>query len=202
MLARTSLIPAGNVSMVSHQLKAVTSLGQDAPVVMEIGPYRIVERVDVALASLAIRRGCNDAFLKASKSAKLPLADIARAQSGAVYHCFWLSSEQWMIEAPFASHEDITAHLKSIFGNAASITEQTDAWVRFDVTAKDLQPLFERLCNQDVAAAPIDFATRTMIDHLGCYVIKRAASEITIYGPRSSAQSLLHAIEAAANAIV
>ena len=188
--------------MANHNLKPLTALGHDAPVEIEIGPYRIVERIDVALASLAIRRGCNDAFLKAAKSAKLPLADISRVQSGTVYHSFWLSSELWMVEAPFASHEDIRAHLKQIFSETASITEQTDAWVRLDITATHLQPLFERLCNQDVAAAPIGFATRTMIDHLGCYLIKRTAHDVTLYGPRSSAKSLLHAVEGAAQSVI
>ncbi len=56
-----------------------------------------------------------------------------------------------MVEAPFATYEDIAAHLKTLFGDAASITEQTDAWVRLDVSAPNLHPLFERLCNVDLS---------------------------------------------------
>jgi sarcosine oxidase, subunit gamma len=188
--------------VVDHGLKSLTALSHDEPVIVEIGPYRIVERVDVALASLATRRDCQKQVLKAAKSAKLPLADPARAQQGAIYNSFWLSSEMWMVEAPFTSHEDIASHLRSLFGGVASITEQTDAWVRFDVSAPTLQPLFERLCNVNVASAPPGFAARTVIDHLGCYFIKRSETEITLYGPRSSAASLLHMLEVTAHSVV
>ena len=71
-----------------------------------------------------------------------------------------------MIEAPFATHENIRAHLLAIFGDAASITEQTDAWVRFDLTGPDLALLMERLTNTDLRAAKGNTATRTVIDHL------------------------------------
>jgi sarcosine oxidase, subunit gamma len=188
--------------VVDHALKTLTALGHDAPVVIEIGPYRIIERFDVALASVATRHGREKHVLKAAKAAKLPLAGPARAEKGAVYSSFWLSSEQWMIEAAFATHEDIATHLKVIFDDAASITEQTDAWVRLDVSAPDLNPLFEKLCNVDLATVPGGFATRTVIDHLGCYLIKRAAGEVTIYGPRSSAASLLHMFEVTAHSVV
>ena len=106
-----------------------------------------------------------------------------------------------MIEADFAAHENIEAELKALFGDAASITEQTDAWVRFDVSSPNLLPLFERLCNVDLANATDGFASRTVIEHIGCYLIRRSATEITLYGPRSSAQSLLHMIETAAHSL-
>ena len=107
-----------------------------------------------------------------------------------------------MIEAPFATHENIRAHLLTIFGDAASITEQTDAWVRFDLTAPDLPSLMERLTNVDLRTAAVNTASRTVIDHLGCYLIKRSATEITLYGPRSSAQSLHHALTSAAQSLL
>ena len=40
-----------------------------------------------------------------------------------------------------------------------------------------------------------------VIEHLGCYLIKRRQGEVTLYGPRSSAQSLLHALETAATSV-
>jgi len=39
-----------------------------------------------------------------------------------------------------------------------------------------------------------------MIEHLGCYLIKHNPGSVRIYGPRSSAESLLHALETAATA--
>jgi sarcosine oxidase, subunit gamma len=38
-----------------------------------------------------------------------------------------------------------------------------------------------------------------MMEHLGVYLIKHAPGAARLYGPRSSAESLLHAIETAAH---
>ena len=187
--------------MAKLALKPLTALGHDAPVLITIGPYRISERFDVALASLASRRGREADVAKAAKSVKLPLAGPSKSEAGKLFNSFWISTEQWMIEADFAAHQNIEAELKALFGDSASITEQTDAWVRFDVTAPNLQPLFERLCNVDLAKAPHGFASRTVIEHIGCYLIRRSAMDVTVYGPRSSAQSLLHVIETAAHSV-
>ncbi len=187
--------------MANAELKPLTALGHPAPTTIEIGGCRIIERFDVALASLATRRGREKDVAKAGKLAKLVLPGVSQSITSSVYGAFWLSSQQWMIEAPFATHEDIAAHLKSMFADAASITEQTDAWVRFDVSSRNLQPVLERLCNVDVAKAEMDFATRTVIEHIGCYLIKRGADNVTLYGPRSMAASLLHALEIIAHSV-
>ena len=47
----------------ANTLKSLTALGHDAAEVVQIGPYRIAERFDVALASLALRRGQQAVFV-------------------------------------------------------------------------------------------------------------------------------------------
>jgi sarcosine oxidase, subunit gamma len=183
-------------------LKPLTALGHDVPEDIEIGPYLITERFDVALASVAVRRGRGDDLATAARAAGLPLPAPARAETGTPYSAFWVAPDMWFAEAPLSSHQDIAAHLKAALGDTASVTEQTDAWVRFDLSAPDLAPLLERMTNIDIATAPEGYASRTVIDHLGCYLIKRAATEITLYGPRSSAANLLHAIEVTAKSIL
>ena len=180
-------------------LQAMTALGAAAAAVVTVGPLTITERVDVALASVAARRGMDKGT--AAKAAGLPLAEPGSHVTGAPYSAFWVAPEMWFIEAPFASHEQIAALLKTALGDAAAVTEQTDAWVILDLAAPDLAPLLERLCNVDFAGRPVGYATRTMIDHLGCYVIKHGPGMARIYGPRSSAQSLLHALEVAAASV-
>ncbi|MBI1173584.1 sarcosine oxidase subunit gamma [bacterium] len=183
-------------------LKPLTALGQDAPVVDRIGPWTLTERADVALASLAFRRGREAELRDLAKGAGLPLPPAARAEAGPVWAAFWMTPEMWMVEAPFASHEDIRAHLVAVFAETASITEQTDAWVRFDLAGAGLERVLERLSNFDLRAAPDGAATRTMIEHLGCYLIRRSAALVTVYGPRSSAGSLHHALVQAAKSVV
>jgi sarcosine oxidase, subunit gamma len=187
---------------VANTLKSLTALGHDTAEAVTIGPYRIAERFDVTLASVAMRRGQETAFAAAAKAAGMPLPAPSSAAAGAVYGAFWVAPEMWFVEAPFASHEDIVTALKPSFGEAASITEQTDAWVRFDVTGLALGGLFERLSNLDLATLPDGFASRTVIEHLGVYLVKRSAQEVTLYGPRSSAAGLLHALEVTAKSVL
>ncbi|WP_245990340.1 sarcosine oxidase subunit gamma [Tabrizicola piscis] len=179
-------------------LRAMTALGADAAQTVAIGPLVVTERFDVALASVAARRGRD--LATAASAAGVPLPGPGRHQSAAPYSAFWVAPEMWFVEAPFASHEDIVALLKAAFGDAASITEQTDAWVILDLAAPDLAPVLERLCNVDFRAVPDGYATRTVIDHLGCYLVKHGPGAARVLGPRSSAASLLHAVEVAAAA--
>lgn len=183
-------------------LKPLTALGHDAPVVETIGPWTLTERADVALASLAPRRGRETEVQAKAEAAGLPLPGVGRAQQGTILGAFWITPEMWMVEAPFASHADIRAGLLAIFGDAASITEQTDAWVRFDLAGEGLTRVMERLSNLDLVPAPEGTASRSVIEHLGCYVIKRSAVLLTLYGPRSSAESLHHALITAARSVL
>lgn len=184
----------------ADMLRPVTALGGHAPAELAVGPLTVKERFDVALASVAARRGRVADLAKAAEKIGLPLPEAGRQAAGMPYSAFWVAPEMWFVEAPFATHERIAAMLKGALGDAASITEQTDAWVVLDLAAPDLAPLLERLCNVDHRAAPDGFATRTVIEHLGCYLVRQGAGNVRLYGPRSSARSLIHAIEAAAPA--
>lgn len=157
----------------------------------------VSERFDVALASVAARRGRMADLADAAGKIGLPLPGAGRHAAGTPCSAFWVAPEMWFVEAPFETHEEIAAMLKDALGDAASVTEQTDAWVVFDLAAPDLGPLLERLSNVDHRKAPDGFATRTVIEHLGCYMVRQGAGNVRLYGPRSSAKSLLHAIEVA-----
>lgn len=183
-------------------LKPLTALGHDTPYSVTIGTVTIDERFDIALASVALRRGRDKDLAKLAKSADLPLPGPARAETGDPYSTFWITPDMWIVTAPFVSHEDIADRLKSALGDAVSVTEQTDAWVIFDLSGPDLTPLLERLTNLDLVPQPVGFAARTVIDHLGLYLIKQTETEVRLYGPRASAQSLLHALEVAATSLL
>lgn len=182
----------------AEMLKAMTALGAHKPATVTVGPVTVTERVDVALASVAARRGRMADLEAAAKTAGLPLPEPARFLAGTPYSTFWVAPEMWFVEADLASHEMIASMLKEALGDAASVTEQTDAWVCLDLAAPDLAVLLERLCNVDFPGVPDGHATRTMMEHLGCYLIKHGPAAARLYGPRSSAKSLLHAIEVAA----
>jgi sarcosine oxidase, subunit gamma len=182
-------------------LQPLTALGKREATTVTLSALTIAERTDIALASVAARKGRMADLAVAAQKAGVPLPGPASHQHGTPYSAFWTAPEMWFVEAPFATHELIADQLKAVFRDAASITEQTDAWVAFDLDAADLAPLFERLCNVDWPAVPEGYATRTVMEHLGVYLIKHGPGAARLYGPRSSAESLLHAIETAAHSV-
>ena len=94
----------------------------------------------------------------------------------------------------------LSEQMKNLFGAAASVTEQTGAWVCFDITGPAMPDLCERLCNVPIRRMQAGDAQRTVIHHLGCFVIRQqAADHIRILGPRASAASLHHALIEAAH---
>ena len=179
-------------------LQPLTALGKRDATTVTHGALTITERTDIALASVAARKGRMADLTKAAQKAGVPLPGPASHQQGTPYSSFWTAPEMWFVEAPFATHELIADLLKAALGDAASITEQTDAWVIFDLAAPDLALVLERLCNVDFRAAPKGYASRTMMEHLGVYLVKHGPDKARLYGPRSSAESLLHAVETAA----
>ena len=122
-----------------------TPLGHALPEQHNIGGFALTEVVDTALGSLTVRAGQSAAVAERAAAAGLPLPGPACWLPGAPYAAFWLAQDSWMIEAPYASHEDIHRHLRGVFGDTASITEQTDGWARFDIRGENLPALFERL---------------------------------------------------------
>ncbi len=92
--------------------------------------------------------------------------------------------------------------MKTALTDNASVTEQSDGWARFDVQGETAVDLFERLSAANTRRMDSGTATRTVIEHLGCYLIcRRKGEHFSILGPRSSAASLHHALCAAAKSM-
>ena len=186
----------GNVS-----LKPLNALLGADPRSETVGAVTISENAGIALASLATRRGQADRVAAVAKGMGLDLPGPGRASLSAQYAALWLGPDQWLVMGTGDADQDIAGALEATFGPAASITEQTGGWVCLDVTGPILPALFERLCAVDSAAMKPGHGTRTVIEHLGCYVICIDAARFRLFGPRSSAASLHHALTTAARAI-
>jgi len=181
-----------------HDLAPLSALGATTPRTDTIGPLSLAEAPDWALASLTARQGqaaaCRAALAKLT-GAEAP--GIAGAAQGDVIGAFWIGPDAWMIEAPYTTHSDLAQRAADAAGQAASITDQSDAWVRFDLAGKGITRVMERLCNLDLERLRPGQARRSAIEHLSCFVIPRD-DMLTLYGPRSGAQSLHHALMTAA----
>lgn len=183
-----------------HDLNPITPLGAADPVVEGHGPVTLREVTETALASVAARLG-REAETTTLLTEVLGAAPPAPARLCAgTPGAFWMGPDQWMVEAPLSTHEDLAAQLAARANGAASVTEQTDAWCRFDLTGDNLADVFERLCPANTRAFAGGEAVRSAIDHLGCFLLCRAPDHITVLGPRSAAGSLHHALVVAMRA--
>lgn len=184
-----------------HNLKAITALGNTNPQVDTIGLVTCREVPDVALASVTARLGKEDQTKTVLKKA----IGVAPPDVGKAVHktlsAFWTGPDQWMIEGPFDQVEELADHLKAAVKDNASVTEQTDAWARFDLNGESVLAVLELLCNLNTRKMEADHVTRTSIHHLGCFVRCIADDHFSIYGPRASAGSLHHAIKTAMSSV-
>ncbi|TIY01667.1 MAG: sarcosine oxidase subunit gamma, partial [Mesorhizobium sp.] len=64
--------------------------------------------------------------------------------------------------------------------------------------SRPLNALLSKLVNVDLADFGPGRATRTGLEHMTCFVIRRGDAHIAVLGARSSAGSLWHALETAA----
>ena len=185
-------------------LTPTTALGGTIPFDETLGSNRIREVSDAAMASLAMLKGQGTAFKKAAASRLGELPAPGHAVGHTTGHAgganqtstIWMGPGQYLVEGIDA------ATLAATFGASAAITDQSDAWVRFDVTGGDVVAMLERLSGADTRRMQSGSATRTAIHHMHCVIVCRAGgTDFTILGPRSSAASLHHALVAAASSL-
>lgn len=177
-----------------QEMIPLTALGSRKPRIDTHQDVILREVTDLALASFAARLGQEtDARKRLSAFVGNTLPGpgyMAEADLGS----FWMGPDQWMVMAPHETHEDLAAQLAKAARGAASVTEQNDAWCCFDLTGPRLASLFELLCPVNLRACSGGEATRTSIEHLGCFLLVMAPDRVRVLGPRSSAGSLHHAL--------
>lgn len=186
-----------------HDLATLTPLGGTTPRIERIGALTLAEITDRALASVTCRRG-QDAGFTAAAGRLFGMALPAPGTSAArdPWGLIWTGPDQWFAEAPFDSHEEIATIIKAGLGDTSSVTEQTDGWVRFDIEGETVLDLMERLCPLPARQMATGAATRSLVEHMGCIVVCRAAGRrFSLIAPRSFAGSLHHALCAAARSI-
>lgn len=189
--------------MADHALKPLCALGGDAPQIDRIDGVTIRENPDLAMASVAIRLGRDQDMAKAAKKLlKFDLPGPGGLAAKGDWAAFWTGPGQWLVTAPMSSHEDIARIVKAGLGDTASVTEQTDGWVRFDLEGARALDTLERLCAVDTRAMQGGQATRTVIEHLGSFLLcHRAGTAFSVITLRSAAASMHHALETAVRSL-
>lgn len=186
-----------------HDLVPLTALGGSAAQIDTIGSVTIAEQPGIALASVAARFGNEKAAAETlSKFVNAQPPEPGKATLSSPISMVWMAQDQWMLFADYQTHETFADELRSALGQDASVTEQSDAWVCFDLRGESVIDMCERLCAAPVRRMQTADAQRTTVHHLGCFIIcLEAGQEIRFMGPRSSAGSLHHALISAARSV-
>ncbi|WP_010141546.1 sarcosine oxidase subunit gamma [Oceanicola sp. S124] len=167
-------------------LTPMAALGA-TPAQTGFGPLTLSEEGGLGLISLALPVGTDLAAID------LPLPGPGGYLAGEP-SIFWMGPQQWMVEtrAPGAS----MVRLAALPG--ARTTEQSDGWVSFRITSEagpaPLLDLAAKLVNLPAEQIAPGRATRTLLHHLGCFVLRRSETEMAVLTLRSAAGSLWHAL--------
>ncbi|MDE0968628.1 MAG: sarcosine oxidase subunit gamma [Octadecabacter sp.] len=182
-----------------HNLQTITALGGKTPRIDVFDHITIIENDSVALASVTARMGREAGCYKVLQKLLGVVPETGRAVLHNTETGFYMGLDQWMLTAPRVSHELIADQLKKLFGDNASVTEQSGAWVCLDIIGRAMPDMCERLCAVPVRQMVAGDVQRTVIHKMGCFVIRCMANDqLRILGPRSTAATLHHALMTAA----
>lgn len=166
-----------------------------------IGSLRLSEVTDLALVSLAVPRNGDAAFaaaLQAAYGIQPPDAGrTVRAAGGE--RLIWTGPEQFFLAFPHPGGMADRA-VAERFGDAAYLTDQSDAWAWLAFAGPGVREALARICPLDLHpdVFGIDNAARTMMEHLGVLIICRGPDDYLLASARSSAQAFLHALQVSA----
>ncbi|TNE66757.1 MAG: sarcosine oxidase subunit gamma [Rhodobacteraceae bacterium] len=177
-------------------LTPITALGGTVARTEVFGALTISENAGLGLASLSLRAG-----QEVPQPFGLMLPGVGKAVSMGDYAAFWTGRGQWMIEAAGKAEVDFAAMLKSEVPEC-SVTEQTDGFTAFEIASTQGAGSIEALMNKLVNIEPKAFgpgqATRTGLEHMTVFLIRRAEDRLAVIGMRTLAGSLWHALAVAA----
>lgn len=180
-------------------LAPVTALDEATPRMVQIGALCFRENTGLALASVAAGAG-------QGWPAPFALAEPAPGRWVALgdHAAFWIAPEQWMIEGAGLAETDFADTVTQACPGYR-VAEQTDGFFAVEVTsaasAVALEALLARLVNLDMAAFGPGCATRTGLEHMAVFVLRRAQDHVAILGMRSAAHSLWHKLVTTASAL-
>ncbi len=177
--------------MADITLTAAPILGVD----LEIGENRITERDDLALVSIATPMGGDDALTAALKSGwSLDMPTPTATTTSGDTRAIRTSPDQMLLAFPHAT-PDADPHVQSKLNGAGYTTDQTDSWVVLEISGPDTMAALERICPLDLAKFEVNDAGRTVMEHMGAFIVRLGTDRFLLMSASSSAASFLHAVE-------
>ncbi|WIY24369.1 sarcosine oxidase subunit gamma [Parasedimentitalea psychrophila] len=177
-------------------LQMMTPMGNTTPTVEHYGSTCIAEHCGIELVSLAARRGQTETLQDyVEKELGVRLPKVGGSVTGTDVSAWWTGPDQWMIEARWDIKLALTGRVAQVIGKLGSVVDQSDGWVRYDISGPDVISMFEKLTAIDVQMMQSGTVVRSAIHHIGCFIrCETAGDDYSVYGPRSSADSLHEAL--------
>lgn len=164
---------------------------------VEVEGCVLSERDFVPLASVMPHTGKQVEVAKALKElTKLVMPKAAKAKRNASKGMFWNENNQWFVEGV-----DVSAVEKAL-KDLAAVTDQSDAWARFQITGEHAEAVLARLCPLDLSeeAFAKDAAARSELSHMMC-AISRCKDGYNVMVLRSFARTVAHDVTNAMRSI-
>lgn len=179
--------------MADFTLTPTALLGAD----VTIGANRITERADLALVSVAAPLGGDAALAGALSSGwGLEMPTPTRASLSGEMRAVQLTADQLLLVFPHSA-PDAEPTVQAKLQGAGYTTDQTDAWLRVEISGPDTRAALERICPIDLGAqafAP-GAAARTVMEHMGTVIVALEPDRYLLLSASSTAGSFLHALE-------
>lgn len=180
-------------------LVPITALGAQTSATETYGALKITENIGIALASLALRKS---ASRPSPFGLSLPAAGQAAFRNDV--SAFWIGPGQWMIEMPGKAETDFEAAVR-LQAPGCSVTEQTDGFTSIEIVSGSgptkIEALMSKLVNLDPSLFIPGSATRTGLEHMSVFLIRRDNNRLTIIGMRTFGPALWRAITVAARSL-
>ncbi len=180
--------------MPDTMLKAAPVLGGYS---LDLGDVAVAEVTDIAIVSIATPldgKAALAAAVTAAWGTGLPEPRMTSRSGDGAITLISSSTDQYLALLPGVDGLAVTGVAETL-GDAGYYTEQTDNWVALRVSGAKAITALERICLLDLATMPGGGAGRTVIEHLGAFVMKEANDQFLLLSGSSSAKSFLHAIE-------
>ncbi|MEM7267964.1 MAG: sarcosine oxidase subunit gamma [Pseudomonadota bacterium] len=180
--------------MPDFELKAEPFLGGRT---LDMDGTSLNEETGLSIVSIATPLGGEDALTAAVEKAwGCALPASCKTTNGGDVTLISATADSYLALLPAVDGLAIGG-VADALGDAGYYTEQTDNWVAIRISGPKAVEALERICPLDLddEAMPIGAAQRTVMEHLGVFILRKAKDGFLLLSGSSSAASFLHAVE-------
>ena len=183
--------------MTRPEIKETLALGGIA---IEAKDVTLIEVAGYAIAAVDIRNGGEGRFVRDFNECFASEPPCPQRAIVSQHHHILPSGLNQVFVLCEAQPEDLTDFLEKHFDKSATITNQSDGWVIFNLSGIGVDKVLERLAMIDMSEEnfPVNYTARTLFQHSDVIICRQRntnkAKQFIILTPRSAARGLLHAI--------